>query len=681
MRKSLLSLSLSLALLGTAFAADAPSKPELGSFGIELGNRDLKVKPGDDFDRYANGTWKDTYQLKDYQSDFGSFDFLYERSEEQVNDIIKQIAGRKDLAPGSDEQKVRDLYASYMDQAARDAKGIAAIQPVLDEIAAIDDLPRLTAAFGHADVNGHIAPIGVGIDIDRKDPDAYLVSVGVAGLGLPDKDYYSNPDERFVKIRAAYVDNIATLLGFAGIKDAKPRAEAILALETALAKPQWERAERRNRDKTYNVTPFADLAKQYPGYDFAAHFKAQGMPVPDKVNVPTPSAVAPVLKIVNDTPLNIWRDYLTYHAIRGNAGYLSKAIDDAAFAFNGPVLSGQTAQRDPWKRAVALVGSTQGLGEVIGKVYVDRHFSPRSKAAMDELVENLRKALKQNIEGLDWMGADTKAEAYKKLASFNPKIGYPVKWRDYSSITVKPDDLMANVVALRKYYAEDDNRRVGQKTDRDEWFMTPQTINAYYNAQFNEIVFPAAILQAPFFDVNADPAVNYGGIGAVIGHEMGHGFDDQGSKSDSLGVQRNWWTDADRANFQKKVDMLGKQFDAFCPLPNTCVNGKLTMGENIGDLGGLSMAYTAYKLSLNGKPAPVIDGLTGDQRFFLAWAQVWKTKYREQALVNQIKADPHSPAMYRINGPLRNLDAWYGAYDVKEGDKLYLPPAERVSIW
>ena len=681
MRKSLLSLSLSLALLGTAFAADAPSKPELGSFGIELGNRDLKVKPGDDFDRYANGAWKDTYQLKDYQSDFGSFDFLYERSEEQVNAIIKEIAGRKDLAPGSDEQKVRDLYASYMDQAARDARGIAAIQPILDEIAAIDDVSRLTAAFGHADVNGHTAPIGVGIDIDRKDPDAYLVSVGVAGLGLPDKDYYTNPDERFVKIRAAYVDNIATLLGFAGVKDARPRAEAILALETALAKPQWERAERRNRDKTYNVTAFADLARQYPGYDFAAHFKAQGMPVPEKVNVPTPSAVAPVLKVVNDTPLNVWRDYLTFHAIRGNAGYLSKAIDDAAFAFNGPVLSGQTAQRDPWKRAVALVGSTQGLGEVIGKVYVDRHFSPRSKAAMDELVENLRKALKQNIEGLDWMGAETKAEAYKKLASFNPKIGYPVKWRDYSSITVKPDDLMANVIELRKYYAQDDNRRVGQKTDRDEWFMTPQTINAYYNAQFNEIVFPAAILQAPFFDVNADAAVNYGGIGAVIGHEMGHGFDDQGSKSDSQGIQRNWWTDADRANFQKKVDMLGKQFDAFCPLANTCVNGKLTMGENIGDLGGLSMAYTAYKLSLKGKPAPVIDGLTGDQRFFLAWAQVWKNKYREQALVNLIKSDPHSPAMYRINGPLRNLDAWYAAYGVKEGDKLYLPPAERVSIW
>ena len=681
MRKTLLSLSLSLAVLGAAVAAETPAKPELGSFGIDLKNRDLKAKPGDDFNRYANGNWLDAYVLKDYESTYGSFNALNDRSEEQVRAIIQEMAGRKDLAPGSNEQKVRDLYASYMDQAARDAKGITPIKPLLDEIAAIDDMARLTTAFGRSDITGTNAPVGVGIDIDRKNPDAYLVSVGLGGLGLPDKDYYTNPDERFAKIRAAYVEHIAKMLGFAGVKDAKPRAEAILALETALAGPQWTRAERRDRDKTYNIVPFADLAKQFPGYDFAAHLKAQGMPAPDKVNVMTPSAMAPVLKVVNATPLSVWRDYLTFYAVRGNAPYLSKEIDEAAFAFTGTVLSGQTAQREPWKRAVALVGSTQGLGEVVGKIYVDRHFTPASKKAMDELVENLRKALRQNIEGLDWMGASTKQEAYKKLTSFRPKIGYPDKWRDYSSVQVKPDDLMGNVVALRSYYAADDNRRVGQKTDRDEWFMTPQTINAYYNSAFNEIVFPAAILQAPFFDVNADAAVNYGGIGAVIGHEMGHGFDDQGSKSDSLGVQRNWWTDEDRARFQERLDGLGKQYAAFCPIEKNCVDPKLTMGENVGDLGGLSMAYTAYQLSLGGKPAPVIDGLTGDQRFFMAWAQVWKAKFREQALLNQLKSDSHSPAMYRINGPLRNIDAWYTAYGVKEGDKLYLPPAERVRIW
>jgi predicted metalloendopeptidase len=682
MKKSLLSLSLCLAVAGLGASQAVLAKPALGSFGIELDNRDLKVKPGDDFDRYANGTWHDAYVLKDYESDYGSFDTLFDKSEEQVKAIIQEMAARTDLKAGSDEAKIRDLYASYMDQAARDAKGVEPVRPILDRIAKIDSQAKLVEAFGRADVDGTNAAIGVGLDLDRKNPDAYLVSVGVAGLGLPDKDYYTNTDERFVKIRAAYVDHIAAMLGFAGATgDLRARAEKVLALEAALAKPQWERAERRNRDKTYNVIPFAELATRYPGYDFAAHFKAQGMPLPDKVNVPTPSAVAPVIKVVNDTPLATWRDYLSYWTVRGNAGLLSKQIDEKAFAFTGTVLGGQTAQRDAWKRAVGLVGSTAGLGEAVGKVYVQRHFTPASKAAMDELVENLRAALRLNIEKNDWMGAQTKTQAYKKLASFRPKIGYPDKWKDYSSLAIVPNDVMANAIALRKFYSADQNARVGKKTDRDEWFMTPQTINAYYNAQFNEIVFPAAILQAPFFDVEADPAVNYGAIGAVIGHEMGHGFDDQGSKSDWQGIQQNWWTDADRANFQKKVDALGAQFDTYCPLPNTCVNGKLTMGENIGDLGGLSMAYTAYKLSLHGEPAPVIDGLTGDQRFFLAWAQVWKSKYRDESLVNLIKSNPHSPAMYRINGPLRNLNEWYAAFGVKEGDKLYLKPEDRVRIW
>jgi predicted metalloendopeptidase len=387
------------------------------------------------------------------------------------------------------------------------------------------------------------------------------------------------------------------------------------------------------------------------------------------------------LDIIAKTPLAVWRDYLSFHAVRNNGPLLSQPIDDAVFDFSGKVLRGTTAQRDPWKRALALVGDTDGLGDVMGEIYVSRHFKPESKASMDALVENLRKALRQNIEKLDWMGADTKAQAYRKLETFRPKIGYPNKWRDYSSVSIVANDLMANVLQMRQYYLDDENRRVGQKTDRAEWQMTPQTINAYYNASFNEIVFPAAILQAPFFDVNADAAVNYGGIGAVIGHEMGHGFDDQGSKSDAMGIQRNWWTDADRARFEARIKTLGEQFNSYCPLEGQCVNGKLTMGENIGDLGGLSMAYTAYHLSLNGQEAPVIDGLTGDQRFFLAWAQVWKSKYRDETLVNLMKSDPHSPAMFRINGPLRNLNEWYNAFGVGEGDKLYIKPEERVRIW
>ncbi|WP_397571986.1 M13 family metallopeptidase [Silanimonas sp.] len=679
MKKTLLSLSLALAFAApSAFAAEAP---KLGSFGIDLSNRDNTVQPGDDFNRHANGTWFDNYQLKDYETRYGSFNTLSDQAELQVKAIIEELQARTDLAPGSDEQKVRDLYASYMDTAARDAAGITPIQPILDGIAKIDSVAALTAAFGRAGMDGSNAPVGGGVGLDRKDPNRYLVGVGVGGLGLPDKDFYLNPEPRFVQIRTAYLAHIEKMLGFAGITDAKPRAEAILALETEIAKNHWDRAQLRDRDKTYNLTSFEDLKTQFPAYDWAAHFTAQGLPTPAEVNVTTPSAVGPILEIVGKTPLNVWRDYLTFHTVDNHAPLLSTEIDQAAFAFNGTVLSGQRAQREQWKRGVALVGGGQGLGDAVGKVYVARHFQPEAKAAMDALVENLRKALRQNIDNLDWMGAATKEEAYKKLESFRPKIGYPTKWRDYASVTIVPNDFMANVLALRQFYTNDQNRRLGTVPDRDEWFMTPHTVNAYYNATFNEIVFPAAILQPPFFDVNADPAVNYGAIGGVIGHEMGHGFDDQGSKSDWQGIQRNWWTDEDRARFEERTKALVAQYNQFCPLEGHCVNGQLALGENIGDLGGLSMAYTAYQMSLNGQPAPVLGGLTGDQRFFLAWAQIWKSKYRDEAMINQVKVGPHSPPQFRINGPLRNLDEWYKAFNVQPDDALYVKPEERVRIW
>ncbi|WND78510.1 M13 family metallopeptidase [Lysobacter capsici] len=681
-------LSLSLALAATlavssvhAAGSGAKGKPQLGSFGVDLSAQDKSVKPGDDFNRYVSGHWLDTYQLKDYETSFGSFNMLRDQSEAQVHAIIESLRQRKDLAPGSDAQKLRDYYASYMDRAARDAAGIAPLKPVLDKIAAIDSKGALVDAFGASDLDATTAPLRFGVDLDRKDPDKYLVGLRVGGLGLPDRDYYLNPDARFVGIRTAYVSHIERMLGFAGVKDAKARAQAVLALETELAKPQWERAQLRDRDKTYNVASFAELGKQYPGYDWAAQAKAQGLPALDRVNVITPSAVEPVVQVIERTPLPVWRDYLTFHAVRNNATLLSREIDDAAFAFNGTVLSGQKAQRDDWKRAVAAVTGSDGLGDAMGKLYVEKHFSPQSKAAMQALVENLRKALRSNIEKIDWMGDATKAEAYRKLSTFRPKVGYPDKWRDYGSVSIVPGDLMANVMQLRRYGRNDQVRRIGTRPDRNEWFMTPQTVNAYYNSTFNEIVFPAGILQAPFFDLNADPAVNYGGIGAVIGHEMGHGFDDQGSKSDSAGIQRNWWTDADRAGFEQRTKALGAQYNAFCPLPGQCVNGALTMGENIGDLGGISMAYTAYQLSLGGKPAPVIDGLTGDQRFFLSWGQIWKGKYRDEALLNLIKTNPHSPSQYRANGPLRNFDPWYKAFDVKPEDKMFVAPEQRVRIW
>ncbi len=682
MNRTLIALALAGALTATAFAA-TPHKasPKLGTFGVDLSARDSSVKPGDDFNRYASGHWLDSYQLKDDETSFGSFRQLRDDSEVQTRQIFDAIAKRTDLKPGSDEQKVRDYYNSFMNRDARNAGGITPLKPVLDKIAAINSMPALVRAFGESDVTGTNAPIGAGVGLDRMDPDKYLIGISVGGYGLPDKDYYLNQDARFVEIRAAYVKHMQTMLGFDGVTDGKARADAVMALETELAKASWDRAELRNRDKTYNLTRFADLSKLYPGYDWSAAFQAQGLPIPAEVNVSTPSAVGPIIAIVNKTPLNVWRDYLTISAINGNADLLSKQIDDAAFAFNGTVLSGQKAQRDDWKRAIGLVGGGGGLGEAVGQIYVAKFFRPESKAAMDQLVANLRLALRENLGKIDWMGEATKTEAYKKLDSFRPKIGYPSKWRDYSSVSITPDNLMANVLAMRKYYLDDQNSRIGKKTDREEWGMTPQTVNAYYNSSFNEIVFPAAILQPPFFDVNADPAVNYGAIGAVIGHEMGHGFDDQGSKSDWAGIQRKWWTDEDRARFETRVKALGAQYDTYCPVEKVCVNGALTMGENIGDLGGLSMAYTAYHLSLKGKPAPVIGGLSGDQRFFLAFAQVWKSKYRDQALVSQIKSDPHSPGMFRANGPVRNFDPWYAAFNVKPGDKLYLPPEQRVRIW
>ena len=686
MKHSLLGFGIAAALSITstaALAAGPASKPQLGSFGVDLSSRDTAVKPGDDFNRYASGHWIDTYQLKDYESSYGSFNELRDRAEDQVHTLIDGLLARKDLAPGSNGQKLRDYYASYMNRAARDAAGITPLQPVLTRIAAIDSKDKLIAAFANASIDGSDAPLGLYVGTDRKDPDSYLVGLGVGGLGLPDRDYYLNTDARFVKIREAYVAHIQRMLGFTGVSetDAKPRAEAILALETALAKPQWDRVKLRDRDKTYNVVTFAQLQQQYPGYDWAAQLRAQQMPQPARLNISTPDVIGPVIDVINATPLAAWRDYLTFHAIDGNASLLSTQIDEASFAFNGKVLNGQKAQREDWKRAVALVGSGNGLGEALGELYVARYFKPEAKLAMDKLVENLRAALRQNIEHIDWMSDATKVEAYRKLSTFRPKIGYPSKWKDYSSVTIKPNDLLGNAIAMRQYNRADQNRRIGQKTDREEWGMTPQTVNAYYNSTFNEIVFPAAILQPPFFDVNADPAVNYGGIGAVIGHEMGHGFDDQGSKSDADGIQRNWWSDEDRARFDARTKALGAQYNSYCPLPGQCVNGGLTMGENLGDLGGLSMAYTAYQLSLKGKPAPVVDGLTGDQRFYLSWAQVWRGKYRDEALLNLIKTNPHSPSMYRANGPLRNIDAWYKAFNVKPGDAMYLPPEQRVRIW
>lgn len=661
-------------------ASEPKPKPELGTWGVDLSARDESKKPGDDFFRYANGTWLDSFEIPPDKTSYGAFIVLRDRSEERVKEIIETLSAETH-EHGSIEQKIADYYASYLDTEAVNAKGIAPLEPLLAEIAAISDRDGLIRMFGRAAKDDLDSPIGGNIGIDRVNPDRYMVNVGHAGLTLPDRDYYLGDDARFVTIRAAFKDHIARMLGLAGIEGADQKAEAVLALETEIAKHHWPRAELRNRDKTYNVYSFSRLEEEFPDFDWGEYFAAAGIRGLTELNVTTPSAIAPLIEVIDSTPLETWKAYLAFKAITGHANLLSEEIDNANFEFFGKVLSGQQEQRPRWARGVQLVGALNGLGEALGQVYAERYFPESSKKMMVELVENLREAYRRRIEKIDWMSAETKKEAFAKLASFNPKIGYPDKWRDLSTIEIVPGELYANAKSVSDYFYEDQIARLNEKTDRSRWFMTPQTVNAYYNSSWNEIVFPAAILQPPFFDPGADPAVNYGGIGGVIGHEMGHGFDDQGSKSDANGIQRNWWTEEDRANFEARTKALGGQYDAFEALPGQFVNGSLTMGENIGDLGGLSVAYEAYKIATEGKDVPVIDGYTGDQRFFLGWAQVWRSKDREETLLRRLKSDPHSPAEFRVNGVVRNMDAWYDAFGVSEGDALYLPPEARVHIW
>ncbi|NVJ70040.1 MAG: M13 family peptidase [Alphaproteobacteria bacterium] len=692
LKSSVAATALLLAACGnTEQAAETPAAeqamvqtaaPELGEFGVDLTAQKTSVKPGDNFFEYMNGTWLDTFELPADRTNYGAFTVLAERSRDRTKAIIDEVTS-EEFPMGSMEQKIGDYYNSYMDTEAVNAKGIEPLRPLLDEIAAVEDVADLTKMFGRDGKDSMVSPISGGLGIDRENPDYYILNLGLGGMGLPDRDYYLEDTERFQGIREAYKAHIAEMLGFAGVgaEDAAAQAEAILALETKLAEKQWARSDRRDRTKNFNPTTMDELKANYTGFDWDAFFAAGDIEGLKKVNVTGPQPLKDAIAIVNEVPVADWKAYLAYHTISNHAAILSADIDAANFNFYGKTLRGQPEQQARWKRATARVGALDALGEAIGQVYVKRHFPPEAKAEMEKLVENLRTAMGERIDGLAWMGEETKKEAHKKLASFNPKIGYPKKWKDLSKINIVKGDLFANAKAIDAFNYDDLLGRFKRTTDKDEWFMTPQTVNAYYNPQFNEIVFPAAILQPPFFDLAADAAVNYGGIGAVIGHEMGHGFDDQGSKSDANGVQRNWWTDEDRAAFEKLTSKLGEQYGKYEAVPGHFVDGTFTMGENIGDLGGLRMAYHAYKLSLNGKEAPVIGGLTGDQRFFMAWAQVWKRKYRDEELINRLKSDPHSPSKFRTNGIVRNMDEWYTAFDVKEGDALYLAPEERVQIW
>ncbi|MEL7490336.1 MAG: M13 family metallopeptidase [Pseudomonadota bacterium] len=649
--------------------------PELGTWGVDTAFVDDSVKPGDDFYRHVSGKWLDTFEIPDEFSSYGSFTVLFERSEERVRKIIEDAAAGSAPA-GSAEQKIGDYFASFVDLEAINEKGLTPLAEDLAYINGLESIEDVAAAMVRPDLSAN-SLFGAFVGVDAKQPDRYIVYMGQAGLGMPNRNYYL--DEKFADKAAKYKDYIAETLTLAEIDDAAGKADAIHALETSIAQVHWEPAKRRNRDLTYNLKTKDELKAFAPTAPWDAMLEAAGLSGETEFVLREDDAIQNLATILAETPVETWRTYLTFHLLRANSAILPAQFDEANFAFYGTELRGTPKQRERWKRGVAAVNGA--LGEAVGKVYVDKHFPASSKTQMEELVANLRRAMDERLDALPWMGGETKVQAHEKLEKFTPKIGYPDKWEDYAGLDVVRGDAYANRKASELWEWRDEISKLGGPIDKTEWGMNPQRVNAYYSSTRNEIVFPAAILQAPFFDPEADAAVNYGGIGAVIGHEIGHGFDDQGRKSDGDGRLRDWWTAEDAAEFQKLADALGGQYGGYEPVEGFKVNPELTMGENIGDIGGLAMAYYAYKLSLNGEEAPVIDGYTGDQRFFMAWAQVWKRIVRDEALKNQIATDPHSPAQYRVNGVVRNMDAWYEAFNVEEGDALYLAPEDRVQIW
>jgi len=661
----------------TSSSGGARGAPAIGSFGVDLAGRDLSVKPGDDFFRYANGTWAANTPIPDDRTRWGTFDVLREKADSDQRVIIEEVALAGGAA-GSNQQKIADYYNSYLDQAAIDARGLEPIQAELAQIEALrthEEAVRLIATPGIA-VN---SPIVIFVGLDERNPNRYIANMSHAGLGLPEREYYRRTDGVFPGLRTSYVAHIERSLGLVGQSNAGAKAQAIMGFETQIAELHWLRADRRDRTRTYNLKTRAEIRALAPNFPWDAAFDASGMGGVQEVVVGELSAMGPLANLFVATPMSTIKAYLSYHLVRNNSHVLPSNIDAEMFDFHGRTLNGQPQQRERWKRAVTAVNGA--LGEAVGQIYVQRHFPPAAKAQMLELVENMRTAYGQRIDQSPWMSAETKVVAREKLATFRPKIGYPDRWRDYSALEVRAGDAFGNDKRAQVFEWAEQIDRLDQPTDKDEWFMTPQTVNAYYNPVFNEIVFPAAILQPPFFDPNADAAVNYGAIGGVIGHEMGHGFDDQGAKSDALGVLRDWWNAEDVRRFEEVTGRLADQYAQFEPLPGLPLNGRLTLGENIGDNGGLQVAYHAYTISRGGSEAPVLDGVTGDQRFFLGWAQVWRSLMREEAMRNQVLNGPHSPGIYRANGPVRNMDPWYAAFGVTEGDALYLAPADRVTIW
>ena len=646
--------------------------------GVSKKDMDTLVNPGDDFDAYVNGNWNKTTKIPADKSSYGAFDMLLDKSEKDVKAIIEEAA-KGNNAEGSDAQKIGDFFASYMDRKERDAIGLKPLQKEFAAVDAITDYNSLASYFGEANRKGYSIPFSFSVYNDFKDPNKYSLVTWQGGISLPDRDYYLSNDEAMLKIRTAYKTHLEKMLQLAGIEKPTENAAKVFALETEIAKIHQRKEDNRDMVKLYNPYKVEDFKTLMPQFNWNAMMEKAGVAKEKSAIIAQVDYLKNLDGLIQKTPIDTWKTFLKWGIINNSCTYLTTELDKQQFEFNGKILNGTEKQREDWKRAVATVSN--GLGEMIGKLYVEKHFTPEAKERMTKMVKNLLKAYAESIKKLDWMSEATKKEALKKVDKFIVKIGYPDKWKDYSSVKINKKDLFGNVQRATAFEYDRNLAKLGKPVDKTEWGMTPQTVNAYYNPSVNEIVFPAAILQPPFFDLEADDAVNYGGIGAVIGHEIGHGFDDQGSTFDGDGVMKNWWTEKDMAAFKAKTAALVEQYNSFEALPGLHVNGAFTLGENIGDLGGLSIAVKAYKESLQGKEAPVLDGFTGMQRVFLGWGKVWKEKIREEALRNQILADPHSPAKFRANGTVRNIPEFYEAFNVKPNNKLYLAPDKRVKIW
>ena len=646
--------------------------------GIDTAGLDPAIRPQDDLFRHVNSKWIRATEIPSDKARYGSFYLLAEEAEKAVRDIIVES---QSADPGSEARKVGDLYASFLDEARINALGSTPIEAAVADAEAVDSIDSLLKTLGRLERGGSSGFFQLFVDNDPGQPERYLVFVEQGGLGLPDESYYR--EEKFAEVRARYLDFIERMLSLVGLSDPAERAQRIVDLETEIASHHWDNVANRDSEKTYNPMPWSAANALVTDVDLDIWLEALGVPEGsfDEVVVRQPSFMSGLETVLKADHLDAWRDWLAWQVIRSNAAYLSQDFVDTNFDFYGKTLTGTPELRARWKRGVSLVEGS--LGESVGRIYVERHFPEAAKTAMDVLVSNLVEAYRHSITALSWMGEDTRARALDKLAKFTPKIGYPVKWRDYGNLEIDADDLIGNVRATGEFEFQRELGKIGKPLDRDEWFMTPQTINAYYNPGLNEIVFPAAILQFPFFDETRDAAANYGAIGAVIGHEIGHGFDDQGSKYDGDGKLTDWWTPADRAAFEERTKSLIAQYDALAPrqVPEHYVNGALTIGENIGDLGGLSIAWKAYLLSLGGEAPPIVDGMSGAQRFFLSWAQAWQLKARDEEVIRLISIDPHSPNEFRCNQIVRNIDEFYETFSVGDTDALWLDPKDRVTIW